>query len=855
MQDAAKPFKCYFITFNGRFIPFTVKCFASDGAEDSFAAQTNFMRSLFLSLFFTGVVCFANAQTVTGKITDADTRPMPNVSVSLLKAADSTLVKMNLTDKDGKYQFEKAEEGKYLVMATNVGYVPMYSPLINLNTGKDTKQDIVLEKASTQMAGVVVTAKRPMVEVKAGKTIVNVDASPTNAGLNVLEILEKSPGVSVDNDGNISVKGKGGVLVLIDDKPTYMSSTQLATFLRSLQASGLDKIEIMTNPPAKYDAAGNSGIINIKTKKGTIKGINGNANLNYANGFYSRYNGGLNLNYRNNKVNLFGSYNGGHWANKSTLTLDRKFLAEDNSTLKGSSDQVSERSNGGDYHNAKIGMDYYFNNKNVAGVVVNGNFGNWKETQNSNSNLRDASGDIESRIKSLAINKTNSNNISTNLNYKHTFDSAGHELSVDFDQAYYKNQGSTYLLTKPLNAAGQQSFIDIFLLGDIPSEINIYSGKIDYVKSLSKFLKVEAGLKSSFVNTDNRVMYTRKDSMDWMNDAKRSNHFIYKENINAAYAIFSSTLKKWELTAGLRVENTVAKGHQMQNDSSFSRNYTNLFPNAGVTFNASETHQLSLSYSRRITRPDYDDLNPFVFFLDSLTYGQGNPYLQPQFTNNIELSHTFKRVLTTTINYTQTNDIIAEMLKQDTENKITFQTKENFSKMKQLGLAVSLNMPVVKWWTLNLYANVFNNHYTGIYSNGKRNDPVDIQLTGFTGNMSNTFTYGKGWSSEISGWYGTRFMEGLMVSGQMGALNAALAKEVLKKKGTVKLGVRDIFRTQIFNGYAKYSDVDVDIQNKRDSRQFTLTFNYRFGNNKVAPTRRRTGGAGDEQNRVKSGGN
>ncbi|MCH5683557.1 TonB-dependent receptor [Niabella sp. W65] len=199
-------------------------------------------------LFFTGAAGWAGAQTLTGKITDVEAKPLPNVSVSLLKAADSTLVKMNLTDKDGRYQFEKADDGKYLVMATNVGYVPMYSPVIIHNTLQDTKQDLVLEKHSTQMAGVVVTAKRPMVEVKAGKTIVNVDASPTNAGLNVLEILEKSPGVSVDNDGNISVKGKGGVLVLIDDKPTYMSSTQLATFLRSLQASGLDKIEIMTNP-------------------------------------------------------------------------------------------------------------------------------------------------------------------------------------------------------------------------------------------------------------------------------------------------------------------------------------------------------------------------------------------------------------------------------------------------------------------------------------------------------------------------------------------------------------------------------------------------------------------------------
>lgn len=813
------------------------------------------MRLLFLVLLVAGSAGFVKAQTVTGKVTDAGSRPLPGASVSLLETADSSLVKMNSTDEKGEYSFDKLPQEKYLVMVTNVGYLPVYVTVTARAAGADNGHHIILEKISAQMAGVIVTAKRPMVEVKAGKTIVNVDASPTNAGLNVLEILEKSPGVSVDTEGNISVKGKGGVLVLIDDKPTYMSATQLAAFLRSLQASGLDKIEIMTNPPAKYDAAGNSGIINIKTKKGTIKGMNGNANLNYATGFYARYNGGLNLNYRNNKVNLFGSYNGGHWANKSTLTLDRKFLAADNTTLKGSSDQVSERSNGGDYHNAKLGMDYYFNNKNVAGVVVNGNFGNWQEAQNSHSNLRDMSGNIESRIRSVAVNKTRSNNITTNLNYKHSFDSAGHELTVDLDQAYYQNQGNTDLLTRPLNAAGQQVSGNIMLLGDIPSFINIYSGKIDYVRPLSKLMKLEAGLKSSLVNTDNRVMYTRNDGSTWTEDKLRSNHFVYKENINAAYAIFSSTIKKWELVAGLRLENTVAKGHQMQNDSSFTRNYTNLFPNAGITFNASDKNQLSLSYSRRITRPDYDDLNPFVFFLDSLTYGQGNPYLQPQFTHNIELGHTFKRVLTTTINYTQTDDIIAELLKQDTENKITFQTKENFSKMKQLGLAVSLNMPVVKWWTLNLYANVFNNHYTGIYSNGKRNDPVDIRLTGFMGNMSNTLSYGKGWSTEISGWYGTRFMEGLMVSGQMGALNAALAKEVLKKKGSVKIGVRDIFRTQVFNGYARYSDVDVNIKNVRDTRQFTVSFNYRFGNNKVAPTRRRTGGAGDEQNRVKSGGN
>jgi outer membrane receptor protein involved in Fe transport len=299
------------------------------------------------------------------------------------------------------------------------------------------------------------------------------------------------------------------------------------------------------------------------------------------------------------------------------------------------------------------------------------------------------------------------------------------------------------------------------------------------------------------------------------------------------------------------VENTVAKGHQDSNDSSFKRNYTNLFPNAGVTYNASEKNQVSVSYSRRVERPDYDDLNPFTFFLDSLTYGQGNPYLQPQFTNNFEISHTYNRFLTTTLNYTRTTDIITELLKQNTEKNITYQTKENFSQMQQWGIAMMANFPVKKWWNMNLYANVYNNHYQGIY----QLDPVDIQITSFTANMTQSFTFGKGWAAEVSGWYRSKASEGLLVSNPFGAVNSGLSKQILKKKATVKVGIRDIFLTQQFSGYAKYSDVDVNVKSRRDSRQFNLSFTYRFGKTNIAPERKRNGGASDEQNRVKSGGN
>jgi hypothetical protein len=416
------------------------------------------------------------------------------------------------------------------------------------------------------------------------------------------------------------------------------------------------------------------------------------------------------------------------------------------------------------------------------------------------------------------------------------------------------------MLTQGFNGNDVKMGNDVILQGVIPSYINIYSGKIDYIHPFKGGYRLEAGLKSSYVKTDNRVDYLRNDGYGWQED-ERSNHFVYTENINAAYAILSKSFKKWNLNAGVRMENTNARGHQIKSDSVFKRNYTNLFPNIGIGYDMSEKNQFNFSYSRRIMRPDYDALNPFIFFLDSLTYGQGNPYLQPQFTHNFEFSHTFKRFLTTTINYTQTNDIITELLRQNTSNKITFQTRENFGWMKQLGVAVMANFPVQKWWNTNIYLNVFNNHYRGLFQPDPNDytkiDNVDIQFTSFMGNMTNSFVFGKKktWSAELSGWYRSKTTEGLLVANPMWAVNSAIAKQVLKKKGTVKMGVRDIFWTQRFSGYAKYSNVDVTIAGKRDTRQFNISFTYRFGKTNIAPARRKTGGASEEQNRVNTGEN
>ncbi len=791
---------------------------------------------------------------ISGTVIDGNTKTIESATITLHKAADSSVAKMSVADKTGKFEFENVALGKYFVAISAIGHNKGFSEPIDISaTNLDVRlKTIELVPQAKAIAGVTVTSKKPFIEQKAGKTLINVEASPTNTGLNALELLEKSPGVTVDNDGNISLKGKQGVTILVDGKPTYMSGADLAALLKNMQSSALDQIEIMTNPPAKYDAAGNSGIINIKTKKGIVKGMNGSANASFTQGVYSRFNGGVNLNYRNDKINLFGGYNGGKYEGYNKLIIDRTIYEQDNKTIENLADQISRPHFEGIYNNVKAGIDYYFTKRTVLGLVVNANFNDNEEDPTSTSFMRFPDRSVKYSIKSNGFNQRKWTGISNNINFKHTFDSTGREITADVDYAFYNNRSNTELNTQSFDEDGVKKDGDVTLRGVIPSDIDIYSAKVDYVHPFKKGVKLEAGFKTSYVTTDNQVEYLRNSGAGWSLD-DRTNHFIYKENINAVYAIFSKSMKKWDLSAGLRLENTNARGKQIVRDSSFKRDYTSLFPNVGLSYNASEKNQFNFSYSRRINRVDYDDLNPFVFFLDSLTYGQGNPYLQPQFTHNFELSHTFKKFLTTTLNYTQTDDIITQMLRQEGEK--TFQTRDNFNSMKQIGLAVMANFKVTKWWNINLYTNVFNNHYEGIYQNGMSNDPIDIQFTTFTGNMTNSFTIGKkGWNAELSGWYRTKGADGLLVINDMGAMNGAVSKTILKKQATLKLGIRDIFYTQQFSGYAKYSNVDVNISGRRDTRQVNLSFNYRFGKKNIAPERRRRTGATDEQNRVNTGG-
>ncbi|HEY0434635.1 MAG TPA: outer membrane beta-barrel family protein, partial [Chitinophagaceae bacterium] len=662
-----------------------------------------------------------------------------------------------------------------------------------------------------------------------------------------------SPGVTVDKDGNISLKGKTGVQVYIDGRPAYLSGADLANMLKSMSASQLDQIEIMTNPPAKYDAAGNSGIINIKTKKNKQFGYNGSFTVGVTQGHFPRTNESFNFNYRHGKVNIFSNISHNYNHRFQRLDIQRNFRDENTKDITSTFLQRTYMKNENVFYNAKVGMDYFATKNTTFGVVLNG-FKNPSDfIANTSTDIYNATGQLRNVTGAYSRNDQHWKNFSGNVNFRHQFDSTGQEISVDADYISYNSKSIQTLVSKYYDNAGNAISGPDTLLAKLPQDITIYSSKADYTLPLKKGAKFEAGLKSSWVQTDNNAAYDSLVNGQLVHDNNRSNYFKYQENINAAYVNLSRPLsKKLSAQLGLRLENTHAKGNQVTTGQQFDRKYTQLFPTAYFQYSVNKKNQLGLNYGRRIERPAYEDLNPFIHFIDRYTYEQGNPDLRPQFAHNVELTHIYGGYLTTTLNYTVTKDILQEVLEQHEATNETFIKKANIAKLHQVGMSVSGYKEFKKWWSGSVYANGFNNRFEGVVNS----EHVKLGVTSFFIQSQQQFKFGKGWSAEVSGWYRTRGLEGVIFIRPLGQFNFGLGKQIMKNKGSLRLNFRDPFNLTNFKGESRYGDVDAKFQNYNFNRSVSINFTYRFNKGKInANGQRKNGGAEDEQNRVKVGGN
>ncbi|HLI93358.1 MAG TPA: TonB-dependent receptor, partial [Puia sp.] len=651
------------------------------------------------------------------------------------------------------------------------------------------------------------------------------------------------------------LKGKPGVKIMIDGKPTYLSAQDLANYLKNMPAANLEQIEIMSQPPAKYDAAGNSGVINLITKKNRNNGFNASLTLSAIIARYFKSPNSLTFNWRHGNVNLYGNYGYAWWDgfndNHSNNSLRENAATPfDRYTLQYTYGRYSDRG-----HNFRAGMDYFVNKKTTLGLSVNGTVDKEWFTSGSRTFFYDSLGNYVQNNIAKSRNNTPQTHLGFNGNFTRKLDTKGSELSADADYIFYRTPGTLYSDNYLYNTDGNLSASPYLLNGDLPSHIDIYSFKGDYKKVISKDITLEAGIKTSYVRTDNNAIYTLFDDSlkSWTADTAMSNHFIYKENINAAYINWTQTIRKFSFQLGLRAEQTNSSGDQTIKAVDFRKSYLQLFPTTYLNYKPDDNNTFGISYGRRIERPSYQSLNPFRFQLDRYTYEQGNPDLQPQFSNNVELSYNYKGELNVSANYTMTNGIISQALitfkAAGDSNYTTYQTSQNLASQRNLGLSVNYSKQIVKDWTLNVFFNLYNNRYRGVVDSTN----IDVSFVSFNASFNTQYHFKKGWTSELSGFYYARdYVSGVLLADGRGMFSIGGSKQIWHNKGALKLNLRDPLYLMSFSAHSDLNKGLTYSHSIWDNRRIILTLVYRLGKtgNQV---QRRNSGASDEQSRVGGG--
>jgi outer membrane receptor protein involved in Fe transport len=787
---------------------------------------------------------------ISGKVLDEAKKAFPYATISLLNAKDSVAVKGTLTADNGTYAMNNIKEGNYLVAIYVVGYKKVFrGPLsITAKTPTHNLGSIQLVMDTKQLKGVEIVKQKPLVERQIDKTVINVENSVLATGNTALEILQKSPGVTVDKDGKISLKGKQGVTVMLDGKPTYLSSEQLANLLRSTEGNAIQSIELITNPSAKYDAAGNSGIINIKLKKNRNFGTNGSVLAGGGYGSYYKANGGLTLNHREKKFNVFGNFDISK--NKgfgSTDIMRVNNTAANQTYFNQTADNYRHRTNS----NFKGGLDYFINDNNTIGFAFNG----YNARGNTDADVLTLIGDQPLKTDSSVVAKNPSTykytGITYNLNYKGTIDTAGQEISADVDYSQYVGNEDNTFNNMYVNVAGQQYKPAYIFRNATPSKTTIWSGKTDYSYPINKQMKLELGLKSSFVKTDNNYIFENFLSNTWQNDVTRSNQFLYSENINAAYANINRKFKTTSVQIGLRAEQTNSKGNSITEQKIVNRHYLNLFPSVFVNQELSKNNEMGVSYSRRIDRPDYGSLNPFVSYLDLYSYRFGNPFLKPQYTNAFELSYSFKKTLNVTLGYSHTSDVITNVLLTDTAKKTIFISNENLATQDSYNLNVSYPLAITKWWSTTNNLNTFYNKFKTPNLLGV---PFETGKLAFNFNSNQTMKLSNSMNFEMSGFYQSKQVYGTLVIAPQYGIDLGLSKSFMDKKLNLKFAANDVFKLQKAEITSAIPSQKYVVKETWESRVFRLTATYRFGSNEIKAAREHSGSADAEGKRVKSGG-
>lgn len=784
---------------------------------------------------------------IQGTITDKDSGfAIKGVTINLIKKEDTLFHKATLTNDLGSFIFSNLSYGTYYLTITSTGYLKQITEHYYIDSLHPTLDVLIfISKKVNHLDEVIIRSKeQPYVQQQTDRITVNINTLTANNGSSALDALNNAPGVTVSDEGIVSLRGKDGVVIYINDKPSYLSANDLLVYLKSLPASQLDKIELMPNPSARYNAEGSAGIINIKMKKLKKKGINGNLSSSYSQGRYPKFNESANLNYAQSNLNLYGS---AVFSSQNTfyhVDRSRTYDYSDNAlnyVLQQQNNEINNRKT----YTYRFGADYDLNKQTTIGIMFNGMSSPYHEEGQYRSAFT-KSVSIDSILYSNSRLATNTINRQGNITLHHNFEKKDKEISIILDYLNYKNY-QDQLLQTTTSLPPDSSRQNVPLITDINFLAKIYSVRADYSQLIFEGFKMESGAQTIFTTRNNKALYFDQLGSVMQPVASLRNSFRYKERIDALYVSVKKDIKRVSAQAGLRLEHTASAATSYElidkPDSSFSLQYTNLFSTIYISYTADSNskHMFNLSAGKRITRPNYQDLNPSSFFFDRNTSFTGNPMLYPETSTNLDVSYTYAKVWTTGLTFSHTKGMIIQAYEQAGQAYIS--SSKNIDVVNSFSLHSNLSITVSKFWNANLNAELTGNHYKGILFDV----PVDTRGGVCRLSTYNQFTLGKGWSADLAVQYRGKIVLAQAVLNPTRQMHASVQKKI-SDRSVISLAGRDLFYTSIIQRTVTIPHVIATSTNISDSRYFTITFSYKFGSK--APGRMHKTGIENEQSRI-----